>query len=345
MQAIVITRFGGPDVLELADVPAPEPGPGELLVRVAAAGANRLDHYLREGNVNAELAFPHVPGSDACGMVEAIGEAVEGFALGDRVIPMPGYPLDAADDGAAVLSAAPSYAIRGVVAPGTHAAFMTVPARWTVRDTTGLSAAEVATLPMPLVTAVRALRGVGGVGEGDRVLMHAGASGTGTMLVQVARALGARVAATVRTAAKAAAVEALGAELVAIDDGTGASDARLRDWTGGAGFDVVVDNLGGPSLARSVALLRPLGTVVLMGNVLGLESTLPVRSVFFPQVRIAGSLMGDRRDLEWGLGAVADGRIRPILDEVFAPADAPAAHRRLADGAATGGIAFDFSGG
>ncbi|WP_421710166.1 quinone oxidoreductase family protein [Algihabitans sp.] len=340
MRAATITRFGDPSVFETADLPKPKPKPHELLVRIEAAGLNRLDHYIREGGVNPDLTFPHVLGSDAVGVVEDAGDDVIGFVPGDRVIPMPGYPTDPDDAGADALAASPSYAIRGLVQHGTYAEYMTVPARWTLKASSDLTSVDLATLPMALVTAVRAVKIVGEVAEGDTVLVQAGASGTGSFMVQVAKALGARVAATVRTPAKREFVERLGADLVVgMEDG--ALDG-VREWSNG-GVDVAIDNLGGPSLARSVEATRALGLTVLMGNVLGLEATLPVRSVFFPQKRIAGTLMGGVEDLEWGLEQVRKGTIRPTLDRTYRLDEASLAHERLAAGDATGNIVFEVA--
>ena len=248
MKAAILRAFGRPDVLEFADMPRPEPGPGELLIRVEAAGLNRLDHYIREGGVVPDLPFPHILGSDAVGIVEAKGDEALGFEIGDRVVPMPGYPMDPADRGAAVLAASPSYAIRGLVGKGSYAEFMTIPARWAVRAPAG-NAAEIAATPMPLVTGVQAIRRMGEVKAGDRVIIHAGASGTGSIMVQIAKVLGAKVAATVRTPEKRSFVESLGADVLPMDDSF--VDAA-REWSGGDGADVIVDNLGGESLARSV---------------------------------------------------------------------------------------------
>ncbi|MEM8796061.1 MAG: zinc-binding dehydrogenase [Pseudomonadota bacterium] len=340
MKAAIITGFGLPSVFKTTDMPKPDPKKDELLIRIEAAGLNRLDHYIREGGVNPGLGFPHILGSDAVGIVEDAGEDVSGFAVGDRVIPMPGYPTDPRDPASDVLSLSPSYAIRGLVEHGTYAEYMTVPARWTLKAPEDLSSFDLATLPMALVTAVRAVKVVGAVKAGDTVLVQAGASGTGSFLVQVAKALGARVAASVRSEHKRAFVEDLGADLViGTDDG---SLETLKDWSDG-GVDVAIDNLGGPSLARSVDAVRPLGLTVLMGNVLGLEATLPVRSVFFPQKRIAGTLMGGVEDLTWGLKQVQAGTIKPTLDQTFSLDEAEAAHTRLAAGDALGNIVFEVA--
>jgi NADPH:quinone reductase-like Zn-dependent oxidoreductase len=337
MRAVIFQEFGGPDVLATAEVPTPEPRNAEVLIRIEAAGLNRLDHYVREGSVTRNIPLPHILGSDASGVVEVLGPGVSGFAVGDRVIPMPGYPLDEGDAQVEPLSTAPSYAIRGIAEQGAYAQFMTVPARWLVRDDTGLSPEQVATLPMPLVTAVRAVKVVGRVAQGEFVLVHAGASGTGSMNIQIARALGARVATTVRSKDKARFVEDLGAELIVeLDDPAFAT--RISDWTSGAGVHAVIDNLGGEILPRSLQVMRPLGRLVSMGMVAGLESTIQLRPLFFAQQQILGTLMGDVGDLKWGLEQVRAGKIKPLVDEVFPLDQASAAHARLAAGSARGNL-------
>ena len=340
MKAAAMTRFGPPSVLQVIEMPRPVPKPNELLIRIEAAGLNRLDHYIREGGVNPDLAFPHILGSDAVGIVEDAGDDVTGFKQGDRVIPMPGYPTDPSDAGADVLASSKTYAIRGLIENGAYAEYMTIPAAWTLQAPEGLSSVDLATLPMPLVTAVQAVKKVGAVKAGDKVLIQAGASGTGSFMVQIAKALGAQVAATVRSESKRDFVTSLGADLVVSMDENAMH--LVADWSDG-GVDVAIDNLGGPSLARSVDATKPLGLTVLMGNVLGLESVLPVRSVFFPQKRISGTLMGGVDDLEWGLQQVLAGTIRPTRDKAFALDEAEAAHTRLASGDALGNTVFEIS--
>ncbi len=340
MKAIVMTKFGDANVLETREVEKPNPKEGELLIRIEAAGLNRLDHYIREGGVNPDIQFPFILGSDAVGTVVELGEGVTGFEVGERVMPMPGYPTDASDDGGEVMSASPSYLIRGIAENGAYAEYMTAPARWTLKDHTGLPAAEAATLPMPLVTAVRAVKIVGEVKKGDKVLIHAGASGTGSTMIQVAKALGAEVAVTLRSESKTEFVKKLGADLVVISSSPDFVE-QVKEWSDG-GVDVTVDNLGGQSLAQSLEMTKPLGVVVLMGNILGLESTIPVRSVFFPQRQIRGTMMGNVADLEWGLEQVRQGKIKPMLDRTFQLEEAVEAHNMLKQGAASGNLVFDI---
>ncbi len=337
MQAALFREFGDHDVLKLEEVPTPKPGPGQLLIKILATGVNRLEHYLREGSVLTNIPLPHVLGSDASGVVEAIGEGVTGFTIGERVIPMPGYPLDESDYGFEPICAAPSYAIGGIVQWGTYAQYVAVPAKWVVKDSTGLTPEEAATLPMVLVTGVRAVKSVGGVSAGDSVLVHAGASGTGSMNLQIAKALGARVATTVDSGEKADFARLLGADLVIDVRETDFVDA-VKQWTGGRGADVVIDNLGGTVLPRSLDAVRTLGVVVAMGFVTGVEATFHVRNFFFAHKTLRGTLMGTREDMEWGLARVKDGSIKPLLDAALPLSGAAEAHRRLKTNATLGNI-------
>lgn len=337
MKAAAFRRFGGPEVLEYLDLPTPEPRAGNVLVKVLASGVNRLEHYLREGSVLPDLKLPHVLGSDAAGEVAAVGAGVKTLRPGQRVIPMPGYPIDPNDDRFTPLSAAPSYAIGGIVNWGTYAQYVEVPEQWVLADDTGLAAKDLATLPMVLITAARAVRTVGAVKAGDRVLVHAGASGTGSMNLQVARALGARVAVTVDDEDKGRLARKLGAELI-VDVRSRDVVKDMLDWTDGKGVDVAIDNLGGDVLQKSIDATRVNGTIVAMGFVAGVEVRFHIRNFFFTHKRLLGTLMGDAEDLRWGLQQVKAGRIRPLLDRALPLSEAAEAHRLIAANAVKGNV-------
>jgi NADPH:quinone reductase-like Zn-dependent oxidoreductase len=340
MKAAVFHQYGGPGVLRYEDVPTPTPQPGEIVIKILATGINRLEHYLREGSYTRELPLPHILGSDAAGEIAAIGAGVIGFQVGERVIPMPGYPLAEKDWDFEPMSAASSYAVGGVFRPGTYAQFLSLPARWVVKDNTGLSPEAVATLPMVLTTSVRALRHVGEVHQGQQVLIQAGASGTGSMAIQIARAMGARVAATVHHHDKAHFVRQLGAELV-IDTSRADLVKEILKWTDGRGADVVLDNLGGPMLKQSLAAVKRQGIVVAIGFVTGTEVSFDIRDFFFAQKQLRGALMGSRQDLEWGLELVKAGKVRPLLDQVIPLREAAEAHRLLAANLVKGNLVMD----
>ena len=337
MKAAIIEKFGNPNVFKYTDVPTPEPAPKEVRIKILATGLNRLDHYLRLGEVNPELNFPHVLGSDAVGVVDKNGEGSERFKKGDRVIAMPGYPIDIKDKDFQPMSAAPSYLIRGVAQWGTYAQYMVLPEQWLVKDDTNLTDEEVATLPMPLVTCVRAVKVIGKVKKGQRVVIHGAASGTGSISLQIAKALGAEVAATIRTPAKAEFVKSLGADLVIQTESQDFVEV-VRDWTEGQGADVIIDNLGGSFLSNSLKALKPAGILVSMGIVTGMETTIEIFPFFFAQQQIRGTLMGDMNDLLWGLEQVKAGAIKPTLDKVYSLDRADEAHARLAAGEALGTI-------
>ena len=329
MKAAVIREFGDADVLRYEDIATPKPRPGHILIKVLAAGVNRLDHYIREGSVVPELPFPHVLGADAAGEVAELGADVTGFGIGERVIPVPGFPLDENDYDISPAAIAASFTLPGLGIPGTYAQYVEIPARFVVKDDTGLEPEEVASLPVVLATSVRAVKVVGAVKAGDSVLVHSGASGSGSMHIQVAKALGARVATTVRDRAKGAYAKSLGADLV-IDTRDEDFVARVKQWTDGQGVDVVIDNLGGDVLANSIDAVRPLGVIVAFGFVAGTEVTFDIRSFFFGQKQLRGSMAADSSDLEWGLAEVRAGRIKPVLDRALPLNQAAEAHRLIA---------------
>lgn len=340
MKASVIREFGDVDVLKYQDIATPEAKPGQAVIKVLAAGVNRLDHYLREGSVTRELVFPHILGSDAVGEVVELGAGVTGgLSVGDRVFPAPGFPLREEDYDIRPAVTAPSFALPGMGIWGTYAQYMTVPARWLVPDDTGLPAAEAATLPVGLATAVRSLKEVGQVKRGDRVLVHSGASGSGSMQIQVAKALGAEVATTVRSDEKGEFARSLGADLVINTRQQGFVEA-VQGWTDGLGADVVIDNLGGNVLAQSIEAVRPLGVVVVFGFVAGTETTFDTRGFFFAQKQLRGSMASDVEDLEWGLQQVRAGLIKPTLDHALPLSEAAEAHRLVAANLVKGNLAL-----
>ena len=326
MKAAVIHQFGSPEVLKYEDVPTPTPKPGHVLIKVLATGVNRLDHYLREGSLVPELPFPHILGSDAAGEVAELGKGVTGFSIGERVIPNPGFPLKEEEYGIRPAATAPSFTLPGLGIPGTYAQYIEIPAQWVVKDDTGLRPEEVATLPVPLATGVRSVKEVGEVKVGDKVVVHSGASASGSMQIQVAKALGAQVATTVRNDANIEFAKRAGADLV-INPRKENFVERVKAWTGGLGADVVIDNLGGDVLPKSIDAVKPLGVVVVFGFVAGTETTLNIPNFYFPQKQLRGSMAGDIENFKWGLEQVRAGRIKPLLDRTLPLSQAAEAHR------------------
>lgn len=337
MKAAVIYAFGGPEQIHIEDIPTPTPGPGQVLIKVLAVGINRLDHYVRLGQINPHLLFPHILGSDAVGEVVELGAGVSLFAVGDRVITMPGYPTDPAEAHIRPVTATKSYAIPGTHIQGTYAQYIVVPEAWLLRDTSGLPVEQIAAMPVALLIAIRSVQIVGEVKAGDHVLIHAGASSTGIMSIQVAQALGAHVAVTVQNETSAELVRSLGVERV-INSSQEDFVQAITTWTDGRGVDVAIDNLGGNVLAKTIDAVKPQGIVVAMGFMAGPEVTFDIRSFFFTQKQLRGTLVGDIEDFAAWLDPIREGKIKPIIDSVLPLSSVVQAHERISDNLAKGSI-------
>src|SRR6185369_10187391 len=201
-------------------------------------------------------------------------------------------------------------------------------------------AEELATMPLVLVTAMHAVKTLGGVRAGQHVLVQAGASGSGSMAIQVAKALGAMVMATVSTPAKAELARRMGADAVVTYRDANVAEAA-REWTRGDGVDVVIDPVGGTAMADNVRSLRPRGTIVNFGLSGGAEATIAHLYPFFRnELRIVGSWMGSMAELREGLALVREGRIKPALDRVLPLSAAQEAHRLVGEARVVGKLAL-----
>lgn len=323
MHAVVARAAGGPEVLTYAEQPDPAPGPGELLVRVAAAGVNFIDTYRRAG-VYA-MDYPHVCGVEGSGTVEAAGDDVRGFAVGDRVA--------------------------WNEAPGSYAELAVVPASNAVHVPAGLDLVTAAALPLQGMTAHYLVASTFEVGPGHDVLLTAGAGGVGLLATQLATARGGRVITTVSSPEKAALSSAAGAvhtiDYAAMDDVSTQLPAVVRDLTDGKGVHVVYDGVGRATFDASLASLRPRGTLVLFGGASGQVPPFdPQRlnsggSLYLTRPTLAHYTL-TRGELEWRagevLGAAAAGDLDVRVGATFALADAKQAHRALEGRATTGKV-------
>ena len=340
MQAATIAAFGDADVLTFGEVPTPSPKAGHVLIKIEAVGINYYDTLVRSGAVSRSIPLPHVVGSDVVGHIEKLGADVETLSLGDRVIVAPGFPSDPAEWDVTPENEAPSYFPTGTYGWGGYAQYMHVPARWLILDQTDLAAEDLATMPLVLVTAVHAVKTLGGVGPGSRVLVQAGASGSGSMAIQVAKALGADVITTVSTDKKAALARSLGADEVIRYRKTDVS-AAVRGWAGPNGIDVVIDPVGGPTMAANLECLKPRGTVVNFGLSGGAEATIPHLYPFFRnERRIFGAWMGSMAELQFGLDLVKQAKIRSALHKTLPLNQAREAHRMMARAEVVGKLAL-----
>ncbi|CAN5301260.1 NAD(P)H-quinone oxidoreductase [soil metagenome] len=310
MKAVLISSFGGPDVLKLGEVPDPPVGPDDVLIDVAAAGINRADISQREGNYPPPPGAPDWPGLEVSGIVGTVGSAVTGFASGDRVcalLPGGGYAEKVSIPAAQVLH---------------------VPSTVDLVDAAGLI--EVAATVWSNVFLLADLR------AGETLLVHGGSSGIGTMAIQLARARGARVAVTAGSDAKLDACRQLGAEIL-INYKTDDFVARLK--AEGPGAHVILDSIGGSYLERNVRALALDGHLLNIGNLGGTpgllnfgplmmkRGTIHATSLRSRSAAAKGAIVASVRDNVWPLIESHD--VKPVIFAKIPLAEAPRAHRLL----------------
>jgi len=220
---------------------------------------------------------------------------------------------------------------------GGNAEYIRAPARYVLRDETGLPAEQMAAMPLVLMTAVHAVETLGEVRRGTRVLIQAGASGSGNACVQVAKALGAKVATTVGSSAKVETARLAGADLVIKYNERNFAD-EILDWTDGVGVDVVIDNVGASVFEDNLKALRVGGIFVNFGLVGGMKATLNIRDLFFRQHQLRGSFMGSMDELNRGLKLLKDGQVKAVVDRTYPLKDAAEAHRYIDSRAVRGKV-------
>jgi len=321
MKAIQIRATGGPEVLELAELPIPVPGPGQVLIRIEAIGVNFIEIYFRKGTYKA--ALPLIPGSEAAGTIEELGSGVNGFKAGD--------------------------AVASVSVLGSYAEYALVPAAQLIKVPAGLSPEKAAAAMLQGMTAHYLAYSTCPLKAGDTALVHAGAGGVGLLLTQIASRLGARVITTVSTEAKAELSREAGASdaiLYTEQD----FEAEVKRLTGGKGVDVVYDSVGKTTFDKSLNCLRPRGLLALFGGSSG-----PVPAFDLIQLSGKGSLfvtrptlwhyVATRAELEWRAGDVlnwaASGDLTLRTEHVYSLTDAAQAQSDIENRKTTGKILLE----
>jgi putative PIG3 family NAD(P)H quinone oxidoreductase len=321
MRAIMITQPGGPEVLAVRDVPDPVPGPGELLVRVAAAGVNRADLMQRMGHYPPPPGAPEYPGLECSGTVVALGAGVSGWSEGDEVC--------------ALLSG------------GGYAELVAVPAGQLLPVPGGVSLVEAAALPEVACTVWSNVFMTAQLQPGEVLLVHGGSSGIGTMAIQLAVAAGARVAVTAGTAEKLSRCAALGADIL-VNYWEQDFVEVVRSATDGHGADVVLDTIGAKYLARNLDVLAVNGRQVTIGLQGGARAELDLGLLLRKRAAVIATSLRARpaaekativaavREHVWPL--VSDGVVRPVVHTTMPLAEAAAAHELLESSAHVGKV-------
>ncbi len=339
MRAIVFQRHGGLEVLEEAEIPKPEVGPGDVLVRVRAVALNHLDLWVRQGIPGLKLALPHVLGSDIAGVVEEVGEKVEGVQVGQEVMVQPGISCMRCQ---ACLSGhdndCPSYRIVGEHLAGGYAEYVAVPASNVVPKPANLSFEEAAAVPLVFLTAWEMLRRKANLQPGERVLVQAAGSGVSSAAIQIAKLFGAEVIATASTEEKLAKARELGADhTVNYTEQDLLAEVR-RIVAPKRGVEVVVDHVGEATWDTSVRALANGGRLVTCGATTGYDVRVDLRHLFYRRLALLGSTMGSKGDLHRIARLIEMGKLRPVLDRTLPLSEAREAHRLLAERKAFGKV-------
>ena len=323
MKAIRIHEDGGPEVLRYEDAPDPEPGPGEVLIRLQAASLNHLDVWVRKGLPS--VPKPRILGADGAGIVEALGSGVEELELGARVVINPGIEEPDA-----------TIHVIGEHTQGVHAELAAIPATNVYPLPERLSFEEGAAFPLVFETAYRMLVTRAALREGEWVLVWGIGGGVATAALQIAKALGGNVIATSSSDEKLEQALAMGADAI-VNHETGDVAATVAE-TCGPGVDIIVETVGESTWTRSLQAVRPGGRVVVCGATSGPNPPASLHRVWWKQLTVLGSSMGTRQDFEGAYELVASGRAVPIVDRVYPLAEARAAHERLEAGEQLGKI-------
>lgn len=337
MKAIVLEEFGEPDVLQLRDLPDPEPGPGEVLVRVAAAGVCYHDLLTRAGHIRHGLTLPVVPGHEVAGVVEAVGEGVTSLAPGDRVCTV---QLATCGECDACLSGNDHICRRqrmfGHGLAGGYAEYLVAPARSLVPVPDGIPLEQAALFGCGIGTSYQALTTTSRLQAGETVLVTGAGGGTGLHTVQLARALGGRVLAVTTSEGKVERIRAAGAdEVILAPDGR--FHDQVRELTGG-GVDLVVDHVGTPVWSSTIRSVRDGGRICFIGQVTGDSVPFNPGLIILRSIALLGTKGATAANVRRVAELVRLGRVRPELDQVLPLAEAAEAHRRMAARQSTGRI-------
>jgi NADPH:quinone reductase-like Zn-dependent oxidoreductase len=324
VRAVRIHEDGDPRVLVLEEAPDPEPGPGEVLVRLRASALNHLDVWIRKGLPS--VPKPRILGADGAGVVEALGDGVSGFEPGERVVLNPGI-----ETGGGRIH------VIGEHGDGTNAELIAVPATNLHPIPDGLSFEEAAAFPLVFETAYRMLVTRAGLREGEWVLAWGIGGGVSTAVLAIAKALGARVLVTSSSDAKLERARELGADAT-VNHATGDVKAAVQEATDGRGIDVVVENVGEATWATSLQVAAPGGRITVCGATSGPNPPAALHRIWWKQLSILGSTMGTREDFAGAYELVASGRALPVVDSVLPLEEIRAAHERLEAGEQLGKV-------
>jgi NADPH:quinone reductase-like Zn-dependent oxidoreductase len=342
MKAILFHEHGGPEVLQYQEFPVPEPGPGEVQVRLKAAALNRMDIFTREGWPGLKLEYPHIPGADGAGEVSALGEGVKDWALGDRVVINSNIGCGHCDF---CLSGwdnrCRTWHLLGETLRGTYAQYVVVPSRNLYPIPPDYDDYRAAAAALVFHTAWHSLITRGNLRPAESVLVVGASGGVNTASIQIAKLTGATIYVIGSNAQKLALAEALGADHL-IDRSQEENWSKvIYHLTEKRGVDVVVDNVG-TTFKQSFRSARKGGRILTVGNTGGARFEFDNRYMFGKHLSLIGSTMGTLSDFATVMGLIFADILKPVVDSTYPLAEADEAQKRLALGEQMGKITLDI---
>jgi len=343
MKAILFYTHGGPEVLQYADFPMPEPGHGRVLVRLKAAALNRMDLLTRLGWPGLRLEYPHIPGADGAGEVAAVGEGVSQWKVGDRVVINSNLSCGRCEYCVAGMdNRCRTWQLLGETQRGTYAQYISLPEQNLFPIPEHISERSAAAAALVFQTAWHSLITRGGLRPGETVLIVGASGGVNTACIQVSKLAGGIVYVVGSSAEKLEYAESLGADFL-IDRSKEQNWSRtIFELTGKRGVDVIVDNVG-ITFPQSFRAARKGGRILTVGNTGGAKFEIDNRYIFSKHLTIIGSSMANRKDFSTVMELIYTGKLTPVLDADFPLEKAALAQEYLAQGKQKGKITLSIA--
>lgn len=340
MKAVILNENGGLDkLLYKTDFPEPEIKPNEVLVNIKATSINRADLVIRNGYPGLALKFPHILGGDIAGVISKTGNNVKSFKDGERVVSW-SIVSEADDDWARKGKAgqSPSWQYFGMHRNGSYAEYAAVPESSLIRLPDNVSFEDAACLPVAGLTAYHAVKTVGDLQKGDSFFIWGGTSGLGTIAIQIAKSMGAKVFATAGFDNKIEYLKNIGVNYIFNHKTDTAIDDEVLKLTNNNGIDVILDYVGPEAFPKNFKMVKKGGKILFCGILTGREAMVSLHQTYLRHISLMGLYLGEKNELESLVKMVSEGEVKPHIGSKIDLKDAAEGHKMMAEGKVIGKI-------